>query len=121
MAPLGPASVNWIDDCWTFLLKLACTGAEKAAWLAQFIATAWEALDRPCSEKAVDTALRYAAERAAAFDPATAVLVHGDAHNLVELAKQETDPEMRKRLVEKLSIMGNNKEVSDYLMQLLEK
>jgi streptomycin 6-kinase len=57
------------------------TGAEKAVWLAEFIATAWEALDRPCSARAVDTALRFAAARAAAFDPATAVLVHGDAHS----------------------------------------
>ncbi len=57
------------------------TGAEKAAWLSHFIATAWDALDRPCGEKAIDTALLYAAERAAAFNPATAVLVHGDAHS----------------------------------------
>ena len=48
------------------------------------------------------------------------LFVHGDAHSLVELAKKETDPEMRKRLVEKLSVMGN-KEATDYLMQLLEK
>jgi streptomycin 6-kinase len=57
------------------------TGAEKAVWLAEFIATAWEALDRPCSARAVDTALRFAAERAAAFDAASSVLVHGDAHS----------------------------------------
>jgi streptomycin 6-kinase len=57
------------------------TGAEKAAWLAEFIASAWEELDHPCSACAVDTAVAYAAERAAAFDPQTAVLVHGDAHS----------------------------------------
>jgi streptomycin 6-kinase len=57
------------------------TGAEKAAWLADFIASAWEALDHPCSERAIDTALRFAAERAAVFDPDTSVLVHGDAHS----------------------------------------
>ncbi len=55
------------------------TGAEKADWLAEFIASAWEELDHPCSAHAVDTALAFAAERAAAFDPQTAVLVHGDA------------------------------------------
>lgn len=60
---------------------LLATGAEKAAWLADFIASAWEAFDHPCSEKAVDTALRFATERAAAFDPGTSVLVHGDAHS----------------------------------------
>jgi streptomycin 6-kinase len=56
------------------------TGAEKAHWLSDFIATTWEALDRPCSARAVDIALEFAAERAAAFDRESAVLVHGDAH-----------------------------------------
>ena len=40
------------------------TGDEKARWLAEFIATTWETLDRPCSARAVDIALEYAAERA---------------------------------------------------------
>jgi streptomycin 6-kinase len=56
------------------------TGAEKAGWLAQFIAATWEELDRPCSERAVDHALRCAASRGAAHDDACAVLVHGDVH-----------------------------------------
>jgi streptomycin 6-kinase len=56
------------------------TGAAKAAWLASFIATTWDALDRPCSARAVETALEYAAAREAAFDRESAVLVHGDAH-----------------------------------------
>ena len=57
------------------------TGAEKAEWLAACIASTWEALGRPCSAETVDMALGFAAERAAAFDPETAVLVHGDAHS----------------------------------------
>jgi streptomycin 6-kinase len=57
------------------------SGAEKAEWLAEFIASSWEALDRPCSAAAIDMALGFAAARAAAFDPDTAVLVHGDAHS----------------------------------------
>jgi len=57
------------------------SGAEKAKWLAEFIATAWEDLDRPCRTETIDIALGFAAERAAAFDPETAVLVHGDAHS----------------------------------------
>jgi hypothetical protein len=48
------------------------------------------------------------------------LFVSGSAHELVELAKKETDPEMKRRLVSKLSIM-NNKEATDYLIQLLEK
>jgi len=57
------------------------TGAEKASWLAGFIRETWDALGRPCSERVVTTALGFAAAREAAFDPATAVLVHADAHS----------------------------------------
>jgi len=56
------------------------TGADKAASLARFIATAWAELDQPCSPRVVARALRYADLRGAAWDPASAVLVHGDAH-----------------------------------------
>jgi HEAT repeat protein len=52
---------------------------------------------------------------------AQALFLHGDAHSLVQLSKSETDPELRKYLVQQLSLMGNNKEAADYLMQLLEK
>ena len=57
------------------------SGAEKARWLADFIATTWESLGRPCSARAIDVALAFATEREAAFDPTSAVLVHGDAHS----------------------------------------
>ena len=56
------------------------TGADQAAWLADSITTTWDALGRPCPRTVVDRALDYCAERARAFDPTTAVLVHGDAH-----------------------------------------
>jgi aminoglycoside phosphotransferase (APT) family kinase protein len=56
------------------------TGAAKAEWLADFVAREWVALGRPCSQAAVEKALSHAAERAAAFDPERAVLIHGDAH-----------------------------------------
>jgi HEAT repeat protein len=55
--------------------------------------------------------------RQAAID---GLFVHGAAHELVELLKKETDPEMKKRLVSKLSIM-NNKEATEYMIQVLEK
>ena len=42
------------------------TGAEKGRWLADFIASAWEELDHPCSERAIDYALACAERRAAA-------------------------------------------------------
>lgn len=56
------------------------TGADKARWLAEFIATMWEELDRPCSERAVEHALACARRRGDAYRDETAVLVHGDVH-----------------------------------------
>jgi streptomycin 6-kinase len=56
------------------------TGAEKGRWLADFITSAWEELDHPCSERAIDYALACAARRVAAHRDDQAVLVHGDVH-----------------------------------------
>lgn len=56
------------------------TGADKAAWLARSIETSWDELDRPCDRDVIDRALALCDQRAAAFDPRRAVLVHGDAH-----------------------------------------
>ena len=49
-----------------------------------------------------------------------ALFISGDAHTLVALAKKESDPDMRRRIVEKLSVMGN-REANDYMMELLNK
>lgn len=56
------------------------TGATKAAWLARFISSSWDQLDRPCERAVIDRAVELCASRARAYDPSTAVLVHGDAH-----------------------------------------
>jgi streptomycin 6-kinase len=56
------------------------TGSEKAAWLASYITSSWDELGRPCAREVIDLAVAYCDERAAAFDPSSAVLVHGDAH-----------------------------------------
>lgn len=45
-----------------------------------FITATWEALDHPCSERAIDYALRCAARRVDAHRDERAVLVHGDVH-----------------------------------------
>jgi streptomycin 6-kinase len=55
-------------------------GAGKATWLEDFIPRTWESLGRPCSERTVALALDFAARRRSAFDPARAVICHGDAH-----------------------------------------
>jgi streptomycin 6-kinase len=56
------------------------TGAQKGRWLVEHIVTAWEALDRPCSEQAVEHAVACAERRIVAHDDERAVLVHGDVH-----------------------------------------
>lgn len=56
------------------------TGAEKGRYLIDYIATTWEALDRPCDERTVAHALECAQRRIAAHDDERAVLVHGDHH-----------------------------------------
>ena len=45
-----------------------------------YITTSWQELGRPCGRDVIDRALAYCDERAAAFVPSAAVLVHGDAH-----------------------------------------
>lgn len=64
-------------------------GAEKAISLAEFISVTWGELGRPCSGRVVETALAFANERRLAFDPAKAVLAHGDAHAWNALQAQD--------------------------------
>lgn len=56
------------------------TGAEKGRWLVDYISTQWELLGRPCSERAVEFALKCTERRIAAHDDERGVLVHGDIH-----------------------------------------
>jgi streptomycin 6-kinase len=62
------------------------TGADQAGWLAESITRTWAQLGRPCPRPVIDRAVEYCDRRAAAFDPARAVLVHGDAHGWNTLA-----------------------------------
>lgn len=48
------------------------------------------------------------------------LFIRGAAHEMIDLAKKETDVEAQKRLVSKLALM-NNKEATDYMIQILEK
>jgi streptomycin 6-kinase len=56
------------------------TGAAKGRWLAEYVVTLWESLDRPCTERAVGYALDCVQRRIRAHDDERAVLVHGDVH-----------------------------------------
>jgi hypothetical protein len=49
-----------------------------------------------------------------------AYFISGNAKGLVAVAKNEKDPQLKKRAVEKLSLM-NSKEGNEYLMELLNK
>jgi streptomycin 6-kinase len=56
------------------------TGAEKASEMSSYISRVWPGLGRPCSERVIEVASRFAEARRLAFDPADAVLAHGDPH-----------------------------------------
>jgi len=49
-----------------------------------------------------------------------ALFNQGDARTLVDMARKETDPAMRKRIVERLSMM-KSKDATDYLVELINK
>jgi hypothetical protein len=49
-----------------------------------------------------------------------AYFIGGDAKDLIAAARAEKDPELKKKAVEKLSLMGS-KEADEYLMELLQK
>ena len=95
---LAPAQVGYdeiaqtLPAAWTVDVDVALrTGAEKAVELAEFIERRADGLD-------VARVLELCASRAAAYDPATAVIVHGDAQaaNLLRRANGEyafVDPE----------------------------
>jgi hypothetical protein len=49
-----------------------------------------------------------------------ALFIQGNAKGMVELARKETNPELKKRIVSQLAVMGN-KDATEYLMELLNK
>jgi streptomycin 6-kinase len=56
------------------------TGEAKARWFAEYIPRKWTELGKPCTRRTVEHALAAAESRRRAYDPARAVLVHGDVH-----------------------------------------
>jgi streptomycin 6-kinase len=67
------------------------TGADKASEMSSYISTVWLQLGRPCSEKVVEIALRFATARRDAFEPADSILAHGDPHAWNTLLASKTD------------------------------
>jgi streptomycin 6-kinase len=76
------------------------TGAWKGRWLIDEIVAMWEQLDRPCSEKAIDYAVRCANNRIAAHDDERSVLVHGDVHEWNVLESMSSTAATRYKLVD---------------------
>lgn len=58
----------------------AALADEKAGRLARSVSQMWAQLGRPCSERVIAQAVRYAERRATAFDPQRCALAHGDPH-----------------------------------------
>ncbi|HEV8653541.1 MAG TPA: aminoglycoside phosphotransferase family protein [Actinomycetes bacterium] len=72
-----------LSQAWTVPRPEGATVAaeqEKAAQLGRMVARLWDALGRPCPERVVAQALRFARQRAAAFNLDGCVVVHGDPH-----------------------------------------
>lgn len=74
------------------------TGADKAAWLSEYITSTWRELAEPCARTVIDRAVAYCDERAGAYGMSDAVLVHGDAHGWNTLSSADgrfkfVDPE----------------------------
>lgn len=67
-------------------------GVEAGNWHHNFMTTLWQKLNRPGSEAVFETGLRFSENRARAYDPSTAVLVHGDAHsnNVLQVPGEST-------------------------------
>jgi HEAT repeat protein len=49
-----------------------------------------------------------------------ALFLHGAGKDMVALARKETNPELKRELIQKMSIM-NSPEISDYMMEILNK
>ena len=64
----------------------------------------------------------YAADRDAAVRRAVieGLFLQNNGEALVALARKESDPEVKHRIVEKLSLMQGSKPAMDYLMELLK-
>jgi hypothetical protein len=60
------------------------------------------------------------ADRGVREEVLNALFIGGNAKELVAIARNEKDPELKKMAVQKLSLM-NSKESTDYMMELLQK
>ena len=87
----GGSPETWIDelcqlllDAWQLDLSVVhaslTTAADKCEWFVDFLDRMWRQLGEPCARSVIDEAIRFAERRGAAYDPSTALVMHGDAH-----------------------------------------
>jgi HEAT repeat protein len=69
---------------------------------------------------ALQTIYNKETDRAIRAEVLNALFIQGNAKALVAIARNEKDPELKKKAVEKLSLM-NSKESTEYMMELLQK
>jgi outer membrane protein assembly factor BamD (BamD/ComL family) len=74
----------------------------------------------PESENALQEIYNKETDHSLKAEVLNAYFLQGNAHALVQVAKTEKDPELKKTAVSKLSLM-HSKEGTDYLMELLQK
>jgi HEAT repeat protein len=77
-------------------------------------------INSPDSAKALQTIYAKDTDESVRREVLNAYFIQGNAAGLVAIARTEKNPELKREAVSKLSIM-NNKEATDYLMEILQK
>jgi HEAT repeat protein len=77
-------------------------------------------VNSPDSGKALQSIYAKETDRGVREEVLNAFFLQGNAAAIVDIARAEKDPELKKVAVQKLSIM-NSKEGTDYLMEILQK
>ncbi len=77
-------------------------------------------INSPDSSKALQTIYAKDSDESVRREVLNAYFIQGNAPGLVAIARNEKNPELKREAVSKLSLM-NNKEATDYLMEILQK
>jgi tetratricopeptide repeat protein len=100
---------------------VAAANSEKDAELRRAAVRNLGLINSGDSAKALRTIYGKETDRGVRGEVLNAYFIQGNAKGLVEIARGEKDPELKKEAVSKLSLMGNNKEATEYLMEILQK
>jgi HEAT repeat protein len=77
-------------------------------------------INSPDSAKALQSIYTKDSDESVRREVLNAYFIQGNASGLVAIARNEKNPELKREAVSKLSLM-NNKEATDYLMEILQK